>query len=154
MLRLFLLFTLVPAFELWLLLQIGARLGATQTFLLIVVTGTVGAWLAKREGLGVLQTLTSELHQGVPPGSRLMEGAMVVVGGLLLVTPGVFTDLLGFALIAPPSRAWIAPRALAWLSERVQVQGSVGPIRHASPPKRTGPNDPDTPFSNPFDDLP
>ena len=99
MLRLFLLFTLVPAFELWLLLQIGARLGATQTFLLIVVTGTVGAWLAKREGLGVLQTLTSELHQGVPPGSRLMEGAMVVVGGLLLST--VFTLVLVLTLALP-----------------------------------------------------
>ena len=154
MLRLLLLFTVVPALELWLLLQIGARLGATQTFLLIIVTGTLGAWLAKREGLGVLRSLTEELHDGVPPGSRMMEGAMVVVGGLLLVTPGVFTDLVGFALTAPPTRAWIAPRMLTYLAQRVQVQGSVGPIRHASPPKQPSDDDADTPFSNPFDDLP
>ena len=148
MLRLLLLFTLVPALELWLLLQIGAWLGASQTFLLIVVTGTVGAWLAKREGLGVLSTLTEELHQGTPPGSRLVEGALVVVGGLLLLTPGVVTDLTGFLLIAPPTRRWIAPRLLQELASRVQVQAQVGPIGHGQPPKQ-----PD-PFSNPFDDLP
>ena len=148
MLRLLLLFTLVPAVELWLLLQIGALLGPTPTFLLIVLTGTVGAWLAKREGLGVLQTLREELHKGLPPGSRLMEGALVVVGGLLLVTPGVFTDLVGFLLIAPPSRRWFAPRALNWLATRFEITGQVGPIRHDSPAQQP------TPFSNPFDDLP
>lgn len=149
MLRLLLLFTVVPAVELWLLLQIGAVLGPTNTFLLIVVTGTLGAWLAKREGLGVLRTLTEELHKGIPPGSRLMEGALVVVGGLLLVTPGVFTDLTGFFLIAPPTRRWLAPRALKALADRFEIRGEVGPARHRKHPDDAG----HTPFSNPFDDL-
>lgn len=147
MLKLFLLFTLVPAIELYLLLQIGALLGPTYTFVLIVVTGSVGAWLAKREGLGVLQTLSTELRKGIPPGARLMEGALVVVGGVLLITPGVFTDLAGFMLIAPPTRRWLAPRAVAWLMARFDVQGGFGPGESTRP---DGPN----PFSNPFDDLP
>ncbi len=148
MLRLLILFTVVPAVELWLLLQLGALMGPTYTFLLILGTGMIGAWLAKREGLGVITSLTEELHKGIPPGSRLMEGALVVAGGILLITPGVFTDLTGFFLIAPPTRRWLAPRALAYLAQRFQIQGSVGPTRHNRP--ETEP----TPFSSPFDDLP
>jgi UPF0716 protein FxsA len=148
MLRLLLLFTVVPALELWLLLQIGSWMGATQTFLLIVVTGTVGAWLAKREGLDVLTQLREELGKGLPGGSRLMEGALVVVGGLLLLTPGVMTDVLGFCLIAPPTRRWIAPKILAEASRRIQVKATVGSTAAAQP---AGEQDP---FSNPFDDLP
>ena len=148
MLRLLLLFTLVPALELWLLLQIGSWMGATQTFLLIVVTGTLGAWLAKQEGLGVLTQLREELKQGIPGGSRLVEGALVVVGGLLLLTPGVMTDMLGFALIAPPTRRWIAPRLLAEAARRIDVRATVG----GTPDGQQKPaNDP---FANPFDDLP
>ena len=94
----------IPAVELFLLLQLGAWMGPWQTFALVVVTGTVGAWLAKREGLGVLTSLRDELAQGLPPGSRLAEGALVLVGGILLITPGVLTDLTGFLFIAPPTR--------------------------------------------------
>ncbi len=148
MLKLLLLFTVVPAVELYLLLQLGAWLGPGPTFLLVLLTGTAGAWLAKREGLGVLRTLLDELHQGIPPGTRLMEGVLLVVGGLLLVTPGVFTDLVGFALIAPPTRRALAPRVLAWLVRRFEIEGEIGTIRHRAP----GPEP--TPFSNPFDDLP
>ena len=147
MLRLLLLFTVVPAIELWMLLQLGAWLGPANTFLLVLLTGVVGAWLAKREGIGVLRQLTAELHKGIPPGDRLMEGALVVVGGLLLVTPGVFTDLTGLLLIAPPSRQFLAPRALAWLASKVQVDTNIGPIRHNRPEPAK------TPFSSPFDDL-
>ena len=148
MLKLFLLFTLVPAIELYLLLQIGAWLGPTYTFVLIVVTGAIGAWLAKREGVGVLQTLSVELRNGIPPGARLMEGALVVMGGILLITPGVFTDLTGFLLIAPPTRRWLAPRAVAWLMTKFELRGGFGAGQS------TDPNGGPTPFSNPFDDLP
>ncbi len=163
MLRLLLLFTIVPAVELFLLLQLGSWLGPTATFLIILLTGVLGAALAKREGLGVLRELQGELQQGLPPGSRLMEGVLVVVGGLLLVTPGVFTDLTGFLLIFPWSRRWLAPRVLKYLASRFEVKtlgpgfGPVGAdeepdVRHrdpARPRQRAGHN----PFANPFDDL-
>lgn len=148
MLRLFLLFTIVPAVELYLLLQIGSVVGPTWTFLMVVAVGILGSWLAKREGLGLMRQLLDELNQGIPPGARLMEGVLVLVGSVLLITPGVLTDVMGIALIAPPSRRWLAPRVLAYLAQRFEIRGSVGPARPGRPePERT-------PFANPFDDLP
>lgn len=163
--RLLLLFTIVPAVELFLLLQLGSWMGPTSTFLLILLTGLLGAWLAKREGLAVLRELSQELQRGIPPGARLMEGALVVVGGLLLITPGVLTDLTGFLLIFPATRRWLAPRALAALASRFDVRtlgpdGEVGDdgVRYRGPEpavQRPRPaRDPNKPFANPFDDLP
>jgi UPF0716 protein FxsA len=139
--RLVLLFTVVPALELALLLQIGAWLGPWQTFAIVVVTGTVGAWLAKREGFGVMRQLREELSEGIPPGSRIAEGVLVFAGGLLLVTPGVMTDIAGFLFIAPPTRRWLAPRVVRAITSRldIAVMGPGGPIR------------PDAPSEDPFD---
>jgi UPF0716 protein FxsA len=145
--RLLLLFTVVPALELFLLLQLGAWLGAWQTFLLVVVTGTVGAWLAKREGLGVLRQLSVEIQQGIPPGERLAEGLLVFAGGLLLVTPGVITDLTGVLFIFPPTRRWLAPRLVRAVTSRFDF-ASFGPGASSG---RAPQNNP---FASPFDDLP
>lgn len=143
-------FTVVPALELFVLLSLGSWLGPLPTFVLVLLTGIVGASLAKREGLGVLRDLQGELAQGLPPASRFAEGALVFAGGLLLVTPGVFTDVAGLLFIIPWSRRWIAPRMVRALSERVDVRsvnigGAPGSPREPSS---------DTPFANPFDDLP
>ncbi len=164
--RLLLLFTVVPAFELFVLLQLGSVMGPTPTFLLILVTGVIGAWLAKREGLGVLQGLQAELARGLPPGDRLMEAALVVIGGVLLITPGVGTDLTGFLLIAPWSRRWLTPRALAALGRRFSLHtlsdpggahggDDLGDVRYRTT-KASAPasSEAPSPFSNPFDDLP
>ena len=152
----------IPAVELFLLLQLGAWMGPWQTFALVVVTGTVGAWLAKREGLGVLTSLRDELAQGLPPGSRLAEGALVLVGGILLITPGVLTDLTGFLFIAPPTRRWLAPRVVRAITSRIdfvtlgaeaQADRTPGPGPTRRRQVRSGSNE-STPFSSPFDDLP
>ncbi|MEN0060935.1 MAG: FxsA family protein [Myxococcota bacterium] len=168
MILLLLLFTVVPAIELYALLQLGAWLGALPTFLLVITTGVVGSWLAKREGVSVLMELQSELQQGLPPGERVLEGVMVFVGGLLLVTPGVFTDLFGFLLITGPTRRLLAPRVLAWLTDRFELR--VQDIHMGGPAYERGEpnvrirqprgaaiprqNEAETPFSNKFDDLP
>lgn len=159
-----LLFTVVPAVELYLLLQIGSWLGPTETFVMLLLTGVLGTWLAKREGFAVLAQLSEELRGGLPPGTRLMEGALVVAGGVLLVTPGVITDVTGLLLIFPPTRRWIAPRALRWLSARFGVV-ELGPgkvteevpdasgVRYRGPePAVRRPERKATPFSSPFDD--
>ncbi len=163
MIRLLLLFTIVPTVELFLLLQLGALIGPTATVLLILVTGFVGAWLAKREGVGLLRTLASELQQGMPPGARLMEGALVVAGGLLLVTPGVFTDITGFLFIVPWSRRRLAPFLLTALAKRFQLDGAArfGPGRPTAGPGAPLGDAPvdhgnadgtrPSPFSSPFD---
>ncbi len=128
LIRLLLLMTIVPAVELYLLLEIGAWLGAAQTLWLIVVTGIVGAALAKREGLAVIQKIQEEALNGIPPGDRLVEGLMVLVGGVLLLTPGVLTDLTGLMMIFPLTRRPMAKVAKAWLSARVTVAGvNIGP---------------------------
>ena len=114
MARLLLLFTVVPALELYLLIALGQWIGAPYTVGIILVTGGLGAWLAKREGLGVLRQLQAEAQQGIPPAQRLVEGLLVLVGGVLLITPGVVTDLCGFLLIMPWTRRWLAPRVQRW----------------------------------------
>lgn len=171
---LLLLFTVVPALELFLLLQLGSLLGPTATFLLILLTGVAGAALAKREGFSVLMDLRRELERGLPPGDRMMEGVMVLVGGLLLVTPGILTDLFGFSLIFPVTRKLLAPRLLGWLSSQVDVrvvgdfggldpEGPMGRPAAAPPEAPVRPRDPlrppqrvegAHPFANKFDDLP
>ncbi|MCB9746414.1 MAG: FxsA family protein [Alphaproteobacteria bacterium] len=129
-LKLFLAFTLIPAVELYLLIRLGEWMGALYTVLLILTTGALGAALAKREGFSVLRQIQQEAQAGFPSGDRLVEGFLVVVAGLLLITPGVMTDLTGFLLIAPPSRRFIAPRLKQALLARVKVMGvNAGPMR-------------------------
>jgi UPF0716 protein FxsA len=102
--RLFLLFTLVPLVELVLLLEIGQRLGAWPTLGLVVLTGALGACLARLTGLHTLQKLRDDLVRGVPPVARLFDAALIFAAGLLLITPGILTDGAGLALLLPPVR--------------------------------------------------
>jgi UPF0716 protein FxsA len=111
--KLFVLFTVVPAVEIFLLLQMGSFFGPMPTFLFVLGTGILGAWLAKREGFAVLRQLQSDLAKGLPPAARLVEGALVLIGGLLLITPGVLTDLTGIVLLIPAVRRALAPRIVA-----------------------------------------
>lgn len=155
-LRLVLLFTVVPALELFLLLQIGAWLGPWPTFLLLVGTGVVGAALARAQGFAVLGRLLEEARQGIPPGERLVEAALVLVGGLLLITPGVLTDVAGLLLLLPPVRRALAPRVLVALAERATVHGSVvtfgTPVQPGyDPGPVVGPSRPPGESKNPFD---
>lgn len=156
MIRLFLLFTLVPALELFLLLQIGAWLGPLPAFGLVLGTGIAGAWLARRQGVAVLLRLVRDAQQGVPPAEALAEGALVVVGGLLLVTPGVITDVVGLVLLVPAVRRWLAPRVLRRLvaSGRIHgthvVFGTPRPFDPGSPPSPTR-RAPSTESTTPFD---
>ena len=121
--KLLLAMTVIPAVELYLLLRLGQWMGAFETVMLILLTGAVGAALAKREGLGVLRQLKTDAQSGLPPADRLVEGLMVLVGGVLLLTPGVLTDLTGFLLIAPISRRPLAPLIKSWVAGKVNVGG-------------------------------
>jgi UPF0716 protein FxsA len=102
--RLFLLFTLVPILELALLIQVGRWIGTLPTIGIVLLTALVGAWLARREGVRALRRVQSELAGGQVPGMSLLHGLAVFLGGSLLLTPGVLTDVLGLALLAPPTR--------------------------------------------------
>ena len=103
--KLFLLFTLTTTIELFLLIELGKLMGLASTLGLILLTGFMGAWLAKREGLKTLAKIRSELGQGKMPGESLMDGLAILIAGAVLLTPGVLTDAAGFLLLFPPTRA-------------------------------------------------
>ena len=127
--RLLLLFALVPVAELVLLVWIGERVGLGPTLLLIVVTALAGSWLAHREGLAVFRALQGKLRSGQVPGRELVDGALVLGSGLLLLTPGVLTDVAGFLGLFPPSRAVL--RGL--LQRRFQAWVQSGAVRVVRP---------------------
>ncbi|HYO70480.1 MAG TPA: FxsA family protein [Archangium sp.] len=101
-------FTVVPFIELYLLLAIGREVGFWPTVGGVLLTGVVGAWLAKKEGLRVLRRWQESLAQGRMPEEGLVGGVLVLVGGVLLVSPGVLTDFFGLFLLFPPTRRVIA----------------------------------------------
>jgi UPF0716 protein FxsA len=123
--RLFLLFTLVPILELWLLIEIGSRVGAVPTVVLVFATGIAGAALARREGLRAMRGVQAAMARGEMPASPLVDGLMVLLGGAFLVTPGILTDVFGFALLIPLSRARLRRWLMRYLEKRVSVQSSV-----------------------------
>lgn len=90
--------------ELSLLLDVGHAIGTPATLALILGTGVLGATLARRQGLGVLAKLQHELAGGGAPTATLLEGAAILVAGVLLITPGILTDAFGFLLLVPPTR--------------------------------------------------
>ncbi len=152
MLKLFLAFTLIPALELYLLILVGQWLGPLATVALIMTTGAIGAWLAKREGLSVLKKLSDEARLGFPSGDRIVEGLMVLVAGVLLITPGVLTDLTGFVLVIPFTRTRLAPLIKSMVLAR--LAGTNTSVRFGSrevPPPAAEAPEPDhrPPFDHP-----
>lgn len=126
--RLFLLFTIVPSFELWLLFQVKEQLGLFETIWLVIITGMIGASMAKTQGIMVLQQLQESTKQGIPPAQTLVEGVLVLVGGVLLVTPGILTDVFGFSLIIPITRRLWAPLLRSWFGSRVRMSGQFNHV--------------------------
>jgi len=107
LLRLLLLFTLVPLIELSLLIEIGKRINVGPTIGLVIVTGIVGATLAKYEGLRTWNLIRADLNAGRLPADKLVDALLILVAGVLLVTPGIITDGIGFLLLLPPFRSLI-----------------------------------------------
>ena len=106
--RLFLLFTIVPFIELFLLMQVGDVVGFWPTVGMILLTGITGAWLAKREGLRVFREYQQALAEMRMPKEGLTSGLLVLVGGVLMIAPGVLTDITGILLMIPPVRRVVA----------------------------------------------
>lgn len=123
-LRLLLAFTLIPLAELTLLLKIGQWLGAGTTLALVVLTGMAGAWLARREGTRAWANVRSELADGRLPDRELLHALLVLVSGVLLVTPGVLTDAAGLLLLIQPLRAALVGRVRYRFSVRAGLQVS------------------------------
>jgi UPF0716 protein FxsA len=102
--RLFLLFALIPVIELALLVEVGGRIGEAPTIAVVLGTGAAGAWLARSQGLRALQRLQEAVRTAQFPGEEIFDGILILAGGLLLLTPGFLTDILGFCALVPGSR--------------------------------------------------
>lgn len=139
-----LLFTVLPALEIWVFFQIPMSLGAK--LLVVLFTGIAGASLARAQGVRVIREIQGQLAQGSMPTAELVEGGIVLFGGALLLTPGFITDTVGFLCLLPPSRKVIAIGLRRWFSGRIQVAAGPGftaanfqagtRIRHPAPPGR------------------
>lgn len=103
--KLFLLFTLIPVCELYFIIRIGSVIGAFNTVLVILITASVGAYLAKQQGFYVLRRIQDSLSQGKVPGYDLLQGLFVLLGAFALLTPGFITDFIGLSMLIPQVRA-------------------------------------------------
>jgi UPF0716 protein FxsA len=129
LLRLFLLFSVVPIVEIWILIKVGRLFGALPTVAILLLISSVGAWLAKSQGLRVINSIRDELASGRVPGGPLLDGALILTGGILLLTPGFFTDFLGIFFLIPATRKFLKK----WLRSRLErslYKGTIVIHRH------------------------
>ena len=124
--KLFLLFTIIPIIELTLLVKIGMEIGIYYTVLLVLGTAFIGAYMAKMEGLGVIVRFQRNMMEGIFPAEEMIDGAMLLVAGALLITPGILTDIIGFLLVIPSTRAVIK----VWLKRYLKGKFDRMTIHH------------------------
>ena len=120
-LRMLILFIIVPLVELFLLVVVGGRVGLFPTIILVALTGAWGAYLAKSQGLSILAKIQSETAAGRVPTAELVDGLLVLIGGVVLLTPGLLTDLVGFLLMVPSFRAIIRKRVKAKFAAQISA---------------------------------
>lgn len=101
---LLLMFIAVPIAEMWLLIEIGSRVGAITTIGLVFLTAAIGLAMLRQQGMSTLLRVNQQMEQGRLPAEEILTGVMLAVGGALLLTPGFITDALGFACLLPASR--------------------------------------------------
>lgn len=126
--KLFLAFTLVPALEIYLLIQIGGVIGALNTLVVILLTGAAGAYLARLEGMHTFLKIQGSLQQGVMPAEEMIDALIILVAGIVLLTPGFLTDATGLLLLVPQVRfffkRWLRKKFDRW-SNTQQVHFTV-----------------------------
>jgi len=105
----------IPALEIALFILSGKLIGVWSTVALIVLTGMMGVWLAKRQGLAVMEEAKRELFDGRLPSGAILDGICVFIGGVLLLTPGFLTDAVGVFLLLPSTRSIVKPYIARWL---------------------------------------
>jgi UPF0716 protein FxsA len=120
LLRLTLLFVLTPLVELAILVYLGTIIGALYTILIVVATGILGAFMARNQGLAALSRIRGSIERGIIPSNEIFDGALILVGGLLLLTPGIITDIIGFALLVPQTRRIIGRWLRSLIGRRIQ----------------------------------
>ena len=122
--RLILLFTLVPLVELFLLIKIRTIIGALPTVLIVVGTGVLGAYLARQQGFMVWSRIQREMEMGMFPAEDMLDGLLIFGAGVVLLTPGVITDVIGILILIPFTRLYIRE----WIKRRLQIMMDRGNV--------------------------
>ncbi len=122
LLKLFLAFTLVPFVEIYLLIKIGTYIGAFNTVVVVVLTGFLGALLARYQGLRTILGVRQSLQRGEIPANEMLDAFLILVAGIVLLTPGFLTDIAGLILLIPRTRTlfkvWIRRRFATWIDQK------------------------------------
>ena len=118
LLKLFLAFTIIPIIEIYLLIEIGSMFGALTAVTLVILTGFFGAFLARMQGLQTLYRIQESLREGRMPSGELLDALLIVIAGLVLLTPGFLTDSAGFLLLIPATRNSIK----YWLRRQIELR--------------------------------
>lgn len=121
-----LLFLVVPIAELWVILEVSDYLGAWLTIALLITLSVAGAWLVKREGLGIWRSINEQIRGGQMPTRSLVDGGLVLLAGVLMLTPGFLTDILGLLLLFPPTRTLVRATTMRFFRNRYKVYAVVG----------------------------
>lgn len=116
--KLLLLFTVIPVVELYILISAGQHIGALTTVAIVIITGIIGANLARQQGYSVLAEMHRKTARREIPHKELFHGFCVLAGGLLLLTPGFLTDIVGFSLMIPGIRDFYISKVTSWFKKR------------------------------------
>ncbi|MCE2524706.1 MAG: FxsA family protein [Acidimicrobiia bacterium] len=118
----------IPVAEIFFIIRVARDLGIAETIGLLVAVTLAGAWLVRRSGLGVLRQIQERLARGEIPGKELVDGLLILVGGLLMLTPGFLTDAVGLLLLVPPTRLALRALLIRRYSKRIRIAGwKAGP---------------------------
>ncbi|TFB08781.1 membrane protein FxsA [Candidatus Atribacteria bacterium MT.SAG.1] len=113
-------FVIVPVTELYILIEVGKKIGSLTTIGIIILTGIIGAYLVKGQGFMILRKIQNDLNEGIMPGDSLIQGAIILAGGIFLLTPGFVTDIIGFIFLIPASRRVVKKYLLKWLKGKIK----------------------------------
>jgi UPF0716 protein FxsA len=116
------LFIGVPFAEIYVLLQVGHVIGVFNTLALLILVSVVGAWLAKREGLGVIRRMQRSIEAGRVPGAELVDGFLILLAAALMLTPGFLTDIVAICLLLPPVRAVVRRELRRRFARRIEIR--------------------------------
>ncbi len=136
--KLFLAFLIVPVVEIFLITQVASQIAWLPTIALVIGVSMIGAFLVKREGLGVMSRVQQGFGEGRLPTNELADGAMIFFASALMLTPGFLTDFLGLALLIPPIRALMRPPVVAFFKKRVAVRASNVGVEFVGGPGSAG----------------
>jgi UPF0716 protein FxsA len=128
---LFVAFVVVPLIELYFIIQVGQVIGAWWTIAILIAVSVAGAYLVKREGRAAWQRFRGALGSARVPAVEVIDGALVLIGGTLLLTPGFLTDIAGLALVVPPTRALVN----RFIRSRVRGRFGLGDAPRARAPR-------------------